>query len=81
MNSTRKRPAPRKAAPRKTAPDDPWMSLPAAARALGCARQTVLNRANRGELDSWHAAGRTLISRASVERVLAEEREAEEPAA
>lgn len=50
---------------------DPWMTLPDAAEALGEVRQTILTRAVKGELEAKHEAGRTLISRASVERVLA----------
>lgn len=55
-------------------PDDPWLSLPQAARALGVSRQTVLLRASRGELDSLSAAGRVLVARASVERAIDEQK-------
>ncbi len=51
---------------------DPWMTLPDAAEALGEARQTVLTRTVKGELEAKHEAGRTLISRASVEKLLAD---------
>lgn len=47
---------------------DPWMSLGDAARTLKTTRQTVLTRAIKGELEAKHVAGRTVVSRASVEK-------------
>lgn len=59
------------AAPRKTTPRaEAWMSLSDAARALGETRQTVLTRAVKGEVEAQHIAGRTLVSRASVEKLV-----------
>jgi excisionase family DNA binding protein len=52
-------------------PVDPWMSVREAARQLGIAPPTVLTRVIRGELEAQSTAGRTVISRASVERALA----------
>lgn len=51
--------------------DDRWMSLVEAARVLGASRQTILARAIKGDLEAEHIAGRTVISRASVERAVA----------
>lgn len=45
------------------------MSLVAAARQLGETRQTVLTRAIKGEVEAKHVAGRTVVSRASIERL------------
>lgn len=50
---------------------DPWVSVPAAARLLGCANATVLAKALRGEIEAQVVAGRTVISRASIDRALA----------
>lgn len=58
-------PATRKARPQ----DDEWVSLPKAAKLLQTNRQTLLTRAIKGELEAKHVAGRTVLSRASVERV------------
>lgn len=58
---------------RKNADDhqsDPWMSVLAAGRELGCAPQTVLKRALRGEFETLLVAGRTVVSRESVERAV-----------
>ena len=52
--------------------DTQWMSLIAASRELGETRFRVMTRALKGEVEFVHVAGRTLISRASVERLLAE---------
>lgn len=52
-------------------PPDPWMTLVEASTALGWTRLKVLSRSIKGELEARHIAGRTLVSRASVERVLA----------
>lgn len=46
------------------------MSLLEAARALGVVRATVLVQAIKGDIIAQHVAGRTLISRASVEAFL-----------
>lgn len=50
-------------------PRDPWMSLVAAAKQLGETRQTVLTRAIKGEVEAKHIAGRTVVSRESVDRL------------
>lgn len=49
-------------------PVDPWMTPNQAAVALGISRPTVLAWALKGELETQTVAGRTFISRASVER-------------
>lgn len=56
---------------RKTAAPsiDPWISLGDAARMLGETRQTVLTRAVKGEVEAKNIAGRTVVSRASVEKL------------
>jgi excisionase family DNA binding protein len=51
--------------------DDRWMSLVEAARTLAVSRQTILARAVKGELEAEHVAGRTVVSRESVERAVA----------
>jgi hypothetical protein len=51
------------------------MAVAAAARVLGCHRQPVLNMIARGEIESMPAAGRIVVSRASVDRVLDAEAE------
>lgn len=48
-----------------------WVSLGDAARALGESRLAALTRTVKGELEAKHIAGRTLISRDSLNRVLA----------
>jgi len=48
-----------------------WVSLPVASRMLRVSRQTTLTMALRGELDAQHIAGRTVISRDSIEKALA----------
>lgn len=58
-------------AARKTDPN-PWLSLPEAARQLGESRLAVLTRAVKGEVDAQHIAGRTVVSQASVQRLLSE---------
>lgn len=50
---------------------DGWMSVPGAAATLGESRLSVLSRVIRGELVSEQSAGRTVISRDSVEALLA----------
>lgn len=52
-----------------SAPADPWMSLVEAARVLGESRQGILTRAVKGEVEAQHIAGRTVVSRASIDRV------------
>jgi hypothetical protein len=61
------------ATPRKSdAPqDEDWISLVEAARLLEETRQTVLARAVKGEVIAKHIAGRTVVSRQSVDAVLA----------
>ena len=48
---------------------DKWMSLQAAATALGMSRPGVLALIVKGELAAEHIAGRTLVDRSSVEDV------------
>lgn len=59
------------AARKKLKTDDKWMSLVEAARTLGESRQTVLMRAVKGDLEAEHIAGRTVVSRRSIERLIA----------
>jgi len=57
---------------RKAAPlPDEWISLPEAARLLGESRHTVLNRSVKGEVEAQFIAGRTIVLRESIQRVLA----------
>lgn len=53
----------------KTDQKDPWMSLLQAAKELGETRQRVLTRAIKGEVEAKYIAGRTVVSRASIERI------------
>lgn len=48
-----------------------WVSLPTAARLLGCHRQTVVRLALKGRLESEMRGDWTFISRASIERFIA----------
>lgn len=48
---------------------DAWVSLRAASEMLGQTRHTVLMRIVKGELTGQVIAGRTVVSRESVERV------------
>lgn len=48
-----------------------WVSLPTAARLLGCHRQKTLQLALKGELESDVRGDWTFISRASIDRYLA----------
>lgn len=48
---------------------DDWMSVASAAKALGKSRHGVLALSIRGALVSQIAAGRTVISRESVEKL------------
>lgn len=50
---------------------DPWVSLKAAAAMLGMSRQTVLTLALKGDIVAQHIAGRTVVTRESVDRLLA----------
>lgn len=59
----------RKAEPAEVS--DPWLSLNQASIALGETRTAVLQRIARGELGHQIVAGRTVVSRESVERALA----------
>lgn len=49
-----------------------WMTLVEASRLLGETRLKILSRSVKGELEAQHLAGRTVISRESVDRILAE---------
>lgn len=49
-----------------------WMGLVAASKALGETRLRVLTLAIKGEVEAVHVAGRTLVKRESVERLLAQ---------
>lgn len=51
---------------------DQWVGLPEAAAQLGESRLKVMSRTVKGELEAQHVAGRTVISRASLDRLLAE---------
>lgn len=51
--------------------DEEWVSLGAAAKELGESRLKVLTRAVKGELTVKHIAGLTLISRQSLDGLLA----------
>lgn len=57
---------------RKTVEADEWMTVNEAAARLGIHRQTVLNRALSGDLETIKLGGRHFVSRASVERALSE---------
>jgi hypothetical protein len=62
---------------------DPWLTVVETARALTMAPQTVYARAAAGLLDTQVVAGRTFVSRESVERLrarLASEAEEEDAA-
>ena len=48
--------------------EDIWMTLRQAALALGQTRHSVLTRIVKGELEAQIVAGRTVVSRESVER-------------
>ena len=54
-----------------TTQGDAWLSVQGASDALGESRLKVLSRALKGELESQTVAGRTVISRVSVDRVKA----------
>lgn len=57
---------------RKTAEElDPWMSLGAAARALGLSRQGTLARIVKGELVGQHVGGQTFVRRDTVNALCA----------
>ena len=58
---------------RKQAPGarDEWMSLQAAADALGRSRSVTLTLALKGELVTQHIANRTVVRRDSVDAILA----------
>ena len=49
---------------------DPWMSVREAARQLKVSPPAVLTRVIQGKLEAQTVAGRTFISRASVEAAL-----------
>jgi hypothetical protein len=50
---------------------DGWISLVHAAQMLGETRLKILTRAVKGEIEAQHIAGRTIVTRASVERLIA----------
>ena len=52
--------------------EDPWMSLYKASVLLGQTRHTLLNRIIKGELEAQIIAGRTVVSRKSVEQLQGE---------
>lgn len=54
---------------RKQDDDGEWISLSSAAELLGEHRQTVLTRIVAGELEGKVVADRTIVTRASVERL------------
>lgn len=58
------------AAHKKSRPRDPWMSVNAAAKQLRKTRHGVLAMVVRGELVSEQSAGRTVIARADVDRLV-----------
>jgi excisionase family DNA binding protein len=51
--------------------EDRWMSVQKAAAELGCSRQGVLVAVAKGELVSAHVAERVVISRDSVDALIA----------
>lgn len=56
--------------------DDGWMSLYAASKALGKPRLTVMKYVLQGALEAENKAGRTLLSRESVEKLRTQLQEA-----
>ena len=52
-------------------PLDPWISIGAAARALGETRLATLTRIVKGELVGQHVGGQTFVRSDSVETLLA----------
>jgi hypothetical protein len=48
-----------------------WVTLAEAARLLNLSRFAALNLAIKGDIDAAHIAGRTVVSRSSIERHLA----------
>lgn len=59
---------------RKTPVEDRHLSVPQAARAIGKANATVLSLIVAGELTAERVAGRTVITRESVEQYKARTR-------
>jgi len=59
--------AARSKAPSAVTADEPWMTVPQAAKEIGVANATVATIALRGELKTQTVAGRTFIERASVD--------------
>jgi hypothetical protein len=47
-----------------------WVTLPEAARMLSQSRLATLSLAVKGDIDAQHIAGRTLVSRSSIEKYL-----------
>ncbi len=50
---------------------DGWVSLLQGTKLLGESRLKVLARVVKGEVEGQHIAGRTVISRESIEKILA----------
>lgn len=57
---------------RKQRTADEWVTLQAAADALGESRLAVLTRIVKGELVGQHIAGRTVVRRDTVDRIAQE---------
>ena len=55
---------------RRNSTRDEWMSLHAAAAALGLSRETALALCIKGDLVGQHIAGRTVVARQSVETLM-----------
>lgn len=55
---------------RRNSTRDEWMSLHAAAAALGLSRETALALCIKGDLVGQHIAGRTVVARQSVEALM-----------
>jgi len=64
---------PATSAVRKSVEAEDWLTVKEAAERLGIHRQTVLNRALSGDLQTIKIAGRHFVSRASVERAVAQQ--------
>jgi hypothetical protein len=51
---------------------DPWVGIREAARTLGISRHMIMSYGLRGALDTQVVAGRTVVSRDSLERLRGE---------
>lgn len=58
---------------KETENGDEWISLAEAARQLGQTRHSILQRAVAGEIVAQHIAGRTVVTKASVDAAKAAE--------